>query len=88
MATPAALPTGSILDEKLKKSSPGKIGMIIFGVMLIGGLIYIVNRLWTDLSIVHTGSIFPYFLLASRCLSHWVLSSSTDFTIRRMRWRR
>jgi PiT family inorganic phosphate transporter len=38
-------------------------GMIVFGLMLIGGIIYIVNRLSNDLSIVHTGSIFPYFLL-------------------------
>ena len=37
--------------------------MIVFGLMLIGGIIYIVNRLSNDLSIVHTGSIFPYFLL-------------------------
>ena len=29
MATPATLPPSSILDEKLKKSSPGKIGAIV-----------------------------------------------------------
>jgi len=63
MATPATLPSGSLLDEKLKKSSPGKIGGIIFGVLLLGGLGYIISRLWEDLSIVHTGSIFPYLLL-------------------------
>jgi PiT family inorganic phosphate transporter len=63
MATPATLPSGSLLDEKLKKSSPGRVGGIVFGVLLLGGLGYIVNRLWSDLSIVHTGSIFPYLLL-------------------------
>lgn len=63
MATPATLPTGSILDEKLKKSSPGKVGGIVFGVLLLGGLGYIVSQLFQDLSIVHTGSLFPYFLL-------------------------
>jgi PiT family inorganic phosphate transporter len=63
MATPATLPTGSLLDEKLKKSSPGKIGAAIFSILLIGGLVYIGNRLWTDLAPVHEGSIFPYFLL-------------------------
>src|ERR1700722_8560490 len=64
MATPATLPTGSLLDEKLKKSSPGKIGGIIFGILLVGGLGYIGNRLWTDLSPIHEGgSLFPYFLL-------------------------
>jgi PiT family inorganic phosphate transporter len=63
MATPATLPSGSLLDEKLKKSSPGKIGTIVFGLLLLGGLGYIVSKLSEDLSFVHTGSIFPYFLL-------------------------
>jgi PiT family inorganic phosphate transporter len=47
----------------MKKSSPGKIGMIAFVIMLIGGLGYIANRLWTDLSPIHEGSYFPYLLL-------------------------
>jgi PiT family inorganic phosphate transporter len=63
MATPVVSQTGSMLDEKLKKSSPGKIGGIIFGVMLIGGLIYIGIQLGSDLSIVHSPSVFPYILL-------------------------
>ncbi len=63
MATPATLSTGSILDEKLKKSSPGKIGGIVFGVLLVGGLGYIANRLWADLSPIHVDSVLPYFLL-------------------------
>jgi PiT family inorganic phosphate transporter len=37
--------------------------MIIFGIMLIGGLVYIASQLWTDLAPVHEGSLFPYFLL-------------------------
>jgi PiT family inorganic phosphate transporter len=52
-----------MLDEKLKKSSPGKIGGIIFGVLLLGGLIYIGTQLSSDLSIVHSASVFPYLLL-------------------------
>src|ERR1700691_720061 len=63
MATPATVPTGSMLDEKLKKSSPGKIGGIIFLVMLVGGLIYIGTKLANDLSIVHSPSVFPFILL-------------------------
>jgi PiT family inorganic phosphate transporter len=63
MATPVVTPPGSLLDEKLKKSSPGKIGGIIFGVMLIAGLIYIGIKLASDLSIVHSPSIFPFILL-------------------------
>nr|WP_255550814.1 inorganic phosphate transporter [Granulicella sp. dw_53] len=52
-----------MLDQKLAKSSPGKWGMIIFAVMLVGGLVYIISRLSDDLSIVHQASIFPYVLL-------------------------
>src|SRR5580698_2917690 len=53
----------SLLDEKLKKSSPGKIGIIVFAVMLIGGLIYIGTKLSADLSVVHSASVFPFILL-------------------------
>src|ERR1700722_11932334 len=63
MATPATVPSGSLLDEKLKKSSPGKIGIIAFALILVGGVGYIVSKLAQDLSPVHTGAIFPYFLL-------------------------
>jgi PiT family inorganic phosphate transporter len=63
MATPATLPSGSLLDEKLKKSSPGKIGMVVFSLLLVGGVGYIARQLSLDLTFVHTGSIFPYFLL-------------------------
>ena len=63
MATPAIAPSGSLLDQKLKKSSPGKIGMIAFAIMLIGGLIYIGSRLTADLSVVHNATIFPFLLL-------------------------
>ncbi len=63
MATPVITPRTSLLDEKLKKSSPGKWGMIVFGVMLVGGLIYIGTKLAKDLSIVHSPSVFPFILL-------------------------
>ncbi len=63
MATPAIAPTGSLLDEKLKKSSPGAIGTGVFAVMLVGGLIYIGTQLSKDLSYVHNASVFPYILL-------------------------
>ena len=63
MATPAVVPSGSLLDDKLQKSSPGRIGMLIFIVMLIGGVIYIWKQLSDDLSIVHSASVFPYVLL-------------------------
>src|ERR1700678_2056108 len=63
MATPATLPPGSLLDEKMKKSSPGKIGMIAFGILLLGGVGYIASRLYADLLPVHEGSVFPFILL-------------------------
>jgi PiT family inorganic phosphate transporter len=63
MATPVLTPPGSLLDEKLKKSSPGKWGGIVFGVMLLAGLIYIGLQLSDDLSIVHSASVFPFILL-------------------------
>jgi PiT family inorganic phosphate transporter len=69
MATPATTPDASyspspsLLDEKLSKSSPGKWGAIAFGIMLVGGVIYIGTRLSADLSVVHATSVFPYILL-------------------------
>ena len=68
MATPATLPQPSILEEKLlennlKKSSTGKIGLGVFGLILAGGLIYITAQVWGDLSVVHTVHLFPYLLL-------------------------
>src|ERR1700759_4648027 len=63
MATPVISPPGSLLDQKLKGSSPGKIGGIIFAVMLVVGLIYIGLKLADDLSIVHSASVFPFILL-------------------------
>ncbi|MGI4830100.1 MAG: inorganic phosphate transporter, partial [Janthinobacterium lividum] len=41
----------------------GKWGVLVFGVLLVGGLIYIATRLTKDLSVVHNASIFPYILL-------------------------
>jgi PiT family inorganic phosphate transporter len=63
MATQATLPQPSILEEKLKKSSPGRAGMVLFGLMLVGGVAYIATQLWGDISVVHNASIYPYVLL-------------------------
>jgi PiT family inorganic phosphate transporter len=71
MATPAPnytapiaeASTGSLLDAKLKNSSPGKIGGIAFAVMLIAGVAYIWSKLSADLSIIHSASVFPFILL-------------------------
>ena len=63
MATPTLPVSGSLLDAKLKKSSPGKVGGIIFAVMLVAGIVYIWMKLSTDLAIVHNASVFPFILL-------------------------
>jgi PiT family inorganic phosphate transporter len=69
MASPTFSPateskyTKSILDEKLEKSSVGKWGGIVFVVMLLAGVAYIATQLSSDLSIIHSASIFPFLLL-------------------------
>jgi PiT family inorganic phosphate transporter len=54
-ATPA-------IHAKLGKS-PGMIGMVGFGIVLIVGIIYSAYHLLNDLATVHTGSVLPYLLL-------------------------
>ncbi|MES2392396.1 MAG: inorganic phosphate transporter, partial [Acidobacteriota bacterium] len=53
----------SILDEKLSRSSSGRWGAAAFIVMLLAGLIYIGSKLSSDLSVVHSPSVFPFILL-------------------------
>ncbi len=59
----AVSPPASAVHEKLKAASPGLWGMIVFGLVLVGGLIYIAIRLFSDLSVVHGVSAWPYILL-------------------------
>ncbi len=54
---------GSVLDQKMSSNPAGKWGVIAFGVLLVGGLIYIGTRLTKDLSVVHNASAFPFVLL-------------------------
>ena len=42
---------------------PGKIGVLVFGVVLIIGVVYAGSQLISDLSTVHSTSILPYLLL-------------------------
>jgi inorganic phosphate transporter, PiT family len=62
MAT-TAVPSPSTLDAKLSKARGGKIGIAVFGVALVVGVIYAGSHLATDLSRVHTTSIYPFVLL-------------------------
>jgi PiT family inorganic phosphate transporter len=54
--------TATTVQAKLDKS-PGKLGMMGFGVVLLVGVIYAGYQLLTDLSTVPGGSITPYILL-------------------------
>src|ERR1700734_2680248 len=57
-----ATATGSVLDQKLSRS-PGKIGMLVFGVVLVIGVGYAGHSLLHDLSFVHNESVLPFVLL-------------------------
>ena len=63
MATPALAPTKSMLEEKMQNSPTHKAGILLFGIMMAGGVIYIATRLTKDLSAVHGAGVFPYVLL-------------------------
>jgi inorganic phosphate transporter, PiT family len=56
---PVAVPA---LEAKLGKG-PGKIGVFVFGVVLIVGVVYAGSHLLSDLSTVHNTSILPFVLL-------------------------
>jgi len=64
-ATPSAVPAAShtsAVHEKLNRG-PGAIGILVFGIVLIVGVIYAGISLVRDLSTVHTTSIFPFLML-------------------------
>ncbi len=64
MATAAS----AALKKKLS-GSPGKIGMAVFGIALIAGLIYIGISLTTDLGSLHVTATTPYILLGVALLT-------------------
>ena len=64
MATAAT----AAVQEKLQKS-PSKAGMLVFGVILLAGVLYAAINLATDLSGARTASAFAYFLLGIALLT-------------------
>jgi inorganic phosphate transporter, PiT family len=52
----------SAVHDKLNKS-PGKMGMVLFGLVLLGGVGYAVVHLASDLTGTHLASVWPYVLL-------------------------
>jgi len=61
MATATSIPT--TLDAKLAKPRSGRIGMAVFGVALIVGVVYAATHLASDLRTVHSPSVYPFVLL-------------------------
>ena len=61
------------LEAKLGKG-PGKIGILIFGAVLIIGVVYAGSHLLSDLSTVHDNSILPFVLLGVALLVAWASS--------------
>src|ERR1017187_2429490 len=56
------------VESKLEKS-PSKAGMLVFGVILLSGILYAGFNLLSDLSGVRTASTFAYLLLAVALLT-------------------
>ncbi|MGD0543754.1 MAG: inorganic phosphate transporter [Candidatus Acidiferrales bacterium] len=52
----------NVLDQKIG-AGPGRVGMLVFGVALVVGLIYAGGHLLSDLSQMHSASVGPYVLL-------------------------
>ena len=49
----------TLLDQKFSRS-PGKIGMLVFGIVLVIGVAYAGSSLLHDLSNIHNESVLPY----------------------------
>src|SRR5579884_928782 len=60
--SPGLSPAETLLDQKIKKS-PGLIGSLIFGGVLLAGLGYAGAHLANDLAGTHLESAWPYLLL-------------------------
>lgn len=54
--------SADIVDQKMSKN-PGKIAMIIFGIAIVGGIIYAGVKLGSDLAQTHYPTAWPYILL-------------------------
>ena len=52
----------TVLDRKIS-CSPGKMGMVIFGIVLMVEFAYAGSHLLGDLSTLHSDSVLPFVLL-------------------------
>src|SRR5580658_4589792 len=64
MATAASV----VLDKKMSRN-PGVIGMVLFGIAIVVGVIYIGISITGDLGNIHSTSIFPCLLLGVALLT-------------------
>ncbi len=58
----AVAPAPSTVHSKLNKG-PGKVGILVFLLVMVVGFAYVGAQLVGDLSVVHGGSVYPYILL-------------------------
>jgi len=63
VAIPPEHPGGTAAIRHKLDKRPSKIGIALFGLVLIGGFGYAISQLANDISGTHLGSIWPYFLL-------------------------
>jgi len=63
----AVASTSAVLHEKLNRG-PGRIGTLVFGAVLIAGLVFIGTSLSHDLGTVELGSSWPYIMLGTALL--------------------
>src|SRR5579863_3659862 len=63
-----ASPATALVSEKLNKS-PGNAGMIVFGVALVAGMIYVGTSIAGDLGTIKSNSALPFILLGVALLA-------------------
>ena len=63
----AVASTSAVLHEKLNRG-PSRIGVLIFGAVLVAGLIFIGTSISRDLGSIALGSSWPYVLLGTALL--------------------
>jgi PiT family inorganic phosphate transporter len=66
---PASAPAVSALQEKMSRNPAGKIGMIVFGIALLVGVIYTGVSISNDMGNIHTTSVLAYLLLGVALLT-------------------
>jgi len=67
MATTVTAPPSSAIHAKLNRG-PGRLGMLVFGLVLIGGLVFIGTSIARDLGNISLGFAWPYVLLCTALL--------------------